>query len=65
MNIVFDQTFEVVGMEGLPVSLGYSDVIFVMEDVDAASPIVQSRNRSRRDPGCEATLKVPSPQSSS
>eukprot|EP00904_Undaria_pinnatifida_P012172 jgi/Undpi1/8085/HiC_scaffold_24.g10557.m1 len=58
MNIVFDQTFEVVGMEGLPVSLGYSDVIFVMEDVDAASPIVQSRNRSRRDPGCEATLKV-------
>ena len=65
MDIVFDQKFEVVGMGGLPVYLGYSDVIFVMEDVDAASPIVQSRNRSRRDSGYEATLKVPTPQSSS
>ena len=55
--MVFDQTFGVVGEE-LPVSLGFENVIFVMEDLDAASPIVQSRNRARRKHGTNTTLKV-------
>lgn len=61
MDIVFDQKFAVVGEE-LPVSLGFENVIFVMEDVDAASPIVQSRDRSRRrrkkKRGTKTTVKV-------
>ncbi|CAN0117921.1 unnamed protein product, partial [Laminaria digitata] len=57
MDIVFDQKFGVVGEE-LPVSLGFDDVIFVMEDVDAASPIVQSRDRFRRKRGTKTTLGV-------
>ncbi|CAN0187717.1 unnamed protein product, partial [Discosporangium mesarthrocarpum] len=47
MDIVFDQSFSVVGEE-LPVKLGFKDVIFVMEDIDAASPIVLSRDTQRR-----------------
>lgn len=59
MDIVFDQKFAVVGEE-LPVSLGFENVIFVMEDVDAASPIVQSRDRSKRKKkrGTRTTVKV-------
>ncbi|CAN0353111.1 unnamed protein product, partial [Laminaria digitata] len=44
MDIVFDQKFQVEGQGGLPVSLGFESIIFVMEDVDAACPIVQSRD---------------------
>ncbi|CAM9180173.1 unnamed protein product [Ectocarpus sp. 4 AP-2014] len=58
MDIVFDQRFPVVGEE-LPVTLGFENVIFVMEDVDAASPIVQSRERSKRKKrGTKTTVKV-------
>ena len=57
MDIVFDQKFPVIGEE-LPVSLGFENVIFVMEDVDAASPIVRSRDRARRKRGTKTTLKV-------
>ena len=57
MDIVFDQKFTVVGEE-LPVSLGFENMIFVMEDVDAASPIVHSRDRSKRKRGSKTTLKV-------
>ena len=42
MDIVFDQSFAVKG-EDMPIKLSFKDVIFVMEDVDAASPIVHSR----------------------
>lgn len=42
MDIVFDQTFAVKG-EDIPLKHSFKDVIFVMEDVDAASPIVMSR----------------------
>lgn len=45
MDTMFDQTFSV-DSEDLPVSLPYENVIFVMEDVDAASPIVKSRDRA-------------------
>lgn len=61
MDIVFDQKFPVIGEE-LPVSLGFENVIFVMEDVDAASPIVHSRDRAKRKRGTKTTLKVPTPQ---
>lgn len=59
MDIVFDQKFPVVGEE-LPVTMGFENIIFVMEDVDAASPIVQSRDRSKRKKkrGTKTTLKV-------
>lgn len=59
MDIVFDQRFPVVGEE-LPVSLGFENVIFVMEDVDAASPIVKSRDRAKqkRNRGTKTTVKV-------
>ena len=42
MDIVFDQTFSVKG-EDIPLKHSFKDIIFVMEDVDAASPIVMSR----------------------
>jgi len=42
MDIVFDQSFSVKG-EDMPVKLSFKDIIFVMEDVDAASPVVHSR----------------------
>jgi len=43
MDIVFDQSFAVQG-EDIPIKLSFKDIIFVMEDVDAASPIVQTRS---------------------
>lgn len=46
MDIMFDQSFEVEDCE-MPVTLGYEHIIFVMEDVDAASPIVLRRDRAR------------------
>ncbi|CAM9678582.1 unnamed protein product, partial [Phaeothamnion confervicola] len=47
MDIVFDQCFAVSGEE-LPMKLSFKDVIFVMEDVDAASPIVLSREKDAK-----------------
>lgn len=43
MDIMFDQKYSVQGME-VPIKLGFKDVIFVMEDVDAASKIVHRRD---------------------
>lgn len=42
---MYDQKFPVVG-EDLPVELSYDNVIFVMEDIDAQSPIVRCRQRA-------------------
>lgn len=47
MNIMFDQTFNVEKQE-LPVSLTYANIIFVFEDVDAATPIVHDRRVKER-----------------
>ena len=47
MDIVFDQTFAVKG-EDMPLKHAFKDVIFVMEDVDAASPIVLSRGTEKQ-----------------
>jgi len=43
MDIMFDQQYMVEGDE-VPIKLGFKDVIFVMEDVDAASKVVQRRD---------------------
>lgn len=48
MDIVFDQSFAVKG-EDMPIKLSFKDTIFVMEDVDAASPIVHSRKEDKSD----------------
>lgn len=42
-SLVFDQTYDIEG-ERVPVKLGFKDVIFVMEDVDAISKIVHRRD---------------------
>ena len=54
MDIFFDQKFSVKDEE-LPVKLSFSDVIFVLEDVDAASKIVHKRikGKVRRSEGNE------------
>lgn len=57
MDIVFDQTFPVVGDE-LPARLAFKNIVFVMEDIDAASPIVLCRDRRRRPRGTKTTVKV-------
>ena len=43
MDIMFDQSYMVAG-DDVPIKLGFKDVIFVMEDVDAAAKIVQRRD---------------------
>jgi len=43
MDIMFDQSYMVMG-DDVPIKLGFKDVIFVMEDVDAAAKIVQRRD---------------------
>jgi chaperone BCS1 len=43
MDIMFDQQYVVQGDE-VPIKLGFKDVIFVMEDVDAASKVVHRRD---------------------
>jgi chaperone BCS1 len=61
MDIVFDQTFAVKG-EDMPIKLAFKDIIFVMEDVDAASPIVHARSEGSGssksdDPAKAASVK--------
>eukprot|EP00747_Dinoflagellata_sp_TGD_P035397 gnl/TRDRNA2_/TRDRNA2_137837_c0_seq2.p1 gnl/TRDRNA2_/TRDRNA2_137837_c0~~gnl/TRDRNA2_/TRDRNA2_137837_c0_seq2.p1 ORF type:complete len:420 (+),score=110.21 gnl/TRDRNA2_/TRDRNA2_137837_c0_seq2:73-1332(+) len=51
MDIMFDQQYMVEGEE-VPIKLAFKDVIFVMEDVDAASKVVQ-----RRDGGATSAVK--------
>merc|ERR1719230_844138 len=43
MDIMFDQQYAVLGDE-VPIKLGFKDVIFVFEDVDAASKVVHRRD---------------------
>lgn len=62
MDIMFDQSFPVQG-EDLPCKLQFKDVIFVMEDVDAASSIVLSREGAskRRAAGTRGGASVVGP----
>jgi hypothetical protein len=66
MDIVFDQTFAVKG-EDMPIKLAFKDIIFVMEDVDAASPIVHARSEGSKsdDPVKAASIKKLAHQASS
>lgn len=61
MDIVFDQAFAVKG-EDMPIKLSFKDIIFVMEDVDAASPIVHARSdgngSSKSDDGSKSQKKL-------
>lgn len=65
MNIMFDQLFTMVHQQ-LPVSLKHENVIYVFEDVDAASNIVQCRkknatlaaSRASAAPSAERTISV-------
>merc|ERR1719499_2566305 len=50
MDIMFDQQYQVEGEE-VSIKLAFKDVIFVMEDIDAASKVVQ-----RRDGGVTASV---------
>ncbi|CAE7244709.1 unnamed protein product [Symbiodinium pilosum] len=45
MQLIFDQKYTVEGVEN-PIRLRIKDVIFVMEDVDAASHVVHRRDKS-------------------
>ena len=45
-NLFFDLSFSVKG-EDLPVKLQYSDIIFVMEDIDCASRVVHARKPAK------------------
>lgn len=56
MDIVFDQSFAVKG-EDMPVKLSFKDIIFVMEDVDAASPIVHARSSTGKNETTKVTLE--------
>lgn len=47
MDVVFDQVYVVPGEE-MPVKLPFANTIFVIEDIDAASPIVLSRTRNEK-----------------
>jgi len=42
-SIFFDNTYNIQG-QCVPIKLGYKDIIFVMEDVDAASKVVKRRD---------------------
>ena len=65
MSIFFDNKYRIEGGD-VPIRLGFKDVIFVMEDVDAASKVVK-----RRDPCVEvddveeevSTESLPPPKS--
>ena len=47
MDVVFDQTFPCNG-EDMPIKMSFKDIIFVMEDVDAASPVVHKRSGNEK-----------------
>lgn len=64
MNMFFEKRYHIRG-EYVPVKLGFKDVIFVMEDVDAASAVVRRRDDKR--PGLapkKETVELPPSKSS-
>uniref|UniRef100_A0A7S4R314 AAA+ ATPase domain-containing protein n=1 Tax=Alexandrium monilatum TaxID=311494 RepID=A0A7S4R314_9DINO len=62
MDIMFDQQYMVLGEE-VPIKLGFKDVIFVMEDVDAASKVVHRRDgKTTAAVTCTETIEAPTPK---
>jgi len=58
-SIFFDQKYHVEG-EDIAVTLGFKDVIFVMEDIDAVSNIVRRRDgKKTTDVTCTEQVEVP------
>mmetsp|Transcript_12067 Transcript_12067/g.19403 ORF Transcript_12067/g.19403 Transcript_12067/m.19403 type:complete len:774 (-) Transcript_12067:940-3261(-) len=63
MSAFFDRNYHVEGMN-IPVNLGFEDVIYVMEDVDAATKIVKRRDgKSASTFVQKSTIELPSPKS--
>jgi len=56
MDLLFDLVFPVQGGD-LPVKLKFNDIIFVMEDVDAASKVVYARAGSKKAPKAKGGKK--------
>eukprot|EP01052_Picozoa_sp_SAG31_P007684 SAG31_NODE_370_length_16651_cov_3.511056_11_plen_110_part_00 len=48
MDCIFDQSYRV-GGEDMPIKLNFSQVIFVMEDVDAATSVVLKRTSKQKE----------------
>jgi mitochondrial chaperone BCS1 len=53
-DIMFERVFPCVGDEGIPQHLAFDEVIFLIEEIDAASDIVRSR---KTRPNQESTLQ--------
>eukprot|EP00545_Synedropsis_sp_CCMP1620_P006739 CAMPEP_0119015602 /NCGR_PEP_ID=MMETSP1176-20130426/11280_1 /TAXON_ID=265551 /ORGANISM="Synedropsis recta cf, Strain CCMP1620" /LENGTH=750 /DNA_ID=CAMNT_0006968909 /DNA_START=57 /DNA_END=2309 /DNA_ORIENTATION=+ len=63
MSIFFDKRYQIRG-ESVPVKLGMKDVIFVMEDVDAASKLVKRRDgKTGADVVQQECVDLPIPKS--
>lgn len=62
-SIFFDKTYNIQG-QYVPVKLAYKDIIFVMEDVDAASKVVRRRDGKRGNDMVQMDYgELPSPKS--
>jgi mitochondrial chaperone BCS1 len=53
-DIMFEREFPCVGDEGIPQRLSFDEIIFLIEEIDAASDIVKSR---KTRPGQESTIQ--------
>ncbi|KAG1705424.1 hypothetical protein DVH05_004353 [Phytophthora capsici] len=49
LDALFDMSFAVQGLDS-PVEMGFEDVVFVMEDIDCASSIVNARDDGEKKP---------------
>jgi hypothetical protein len=65
MSIVYDRKFRLDGLN-MQITMGFADVIFVMEDVDAASDVVKRRDGKHHDSGefhLQESVDLPTPKS--
>lgn len=62
MAVFFDRKYNVEGSY-LPVKLGFKDVIYVMEDCDAASKVVKRRDGRKADHAEVESIELPVPRS--
>jgi chaperone BCS1 len=63
MSVFFDRKYHVEGSY-VPIKLGFKDVIYVMEDCDAASKVVKRRDGQKpTEAGIEESISLPMPKS--